>query len=186
MKSARENCEFKDKCGTSGHFLLNGAYVRCKCLVMDMNRRKLGAMYSSNIDEQTVLKSFLDKDLRIEGPLASIREHVSACLLTMIVKNERFMVLDAYRFLEIYLQQDTEIQHQAEAVDPELLVILLGFADPRNKYLPELLLQVMNRRELIEKPTWVVMGIDLTSVATRYQSTQLQEKIATFKKVVVQ
>ena len=53
---------------------------------------------------------------------------------------------DAYRLIEIFVEKDDELDTNAMAVDADLRVLLLGFGEPRNRYLPELAVQVLSRR----------------------------------------
>jgi hypothetical protein len=92
--------------------------------------------------------------------------------------------MDAYRLIEIFLGQDEEFETQAAVTDTDLLIMLLGFGDPRNKYLPELLLQTLNRRELIMRPTWIILGLPLDQLGIKY-STQVYDRVSRMRKVRV-
>lgn len=179
----RDECEFRDRCGTTGHYLDNSEWVRCTCLQLELNKKNLGALYSDSPEKDSPLRDMLGSNLVIEGPLEKIRKHTSSGLLRLISAHKRFQILDSYRFLEIFLQKDTEFDNQQFAVDADLLVILLGFGDPRNKYLPELLLQVVSRRELLSKATWVVLGVTLSDVGLKYSSA-LMDRLGTYKRVL--
>lgn len=180
--SRRTNCERRKECGKTGHLLVDGKYTRCPCLLEDLREQTLGAMYAPDLVPRTDLEGRRAADTVIEGPLAGIRRHVGRVLLDMRERGEDWITLDAYRLIEIFLGEDQIHESQFAAINPDLLVLLLGFADPPNRYLPELILQVLARRELIRKPTWVVLGIPQNHIGTKYNSV-LQEKIDTFKKV---
>jgi hypothetical protein len=94
----------------------------------------------------------------------------------------RYIVLDAYRLIEIFLEKDDELETNRPVVEADLLVLLLGYGDPRNKYLPELLLQVLSRRSLLDRPTWVVCGIPVEQIAHRY-TVALSTVLMKFEKV---
>lgn len=179
---SREKCDHFARCGTSGHYQENGVWKRCPCLTKEIYKRQLGLMYDTQVRIPSPLAPMLEKDLRIEGTLREIRPYIAGALLELISKNKTFQVIDAYRLIEIFLEKDEEIATQTALVEKDLLVILLGFGDPPNKYLPELLNQVFARRELSSRPTWVIMGIELGSVATKY-SEAVRSKISGFQKV---
>lgn len=125
-----------------------------------------------------------DTDLLIEGPLATIKNHVAGVLLKRADQNENWITIDAYRLIEIFLDEDSEFDNQAPITETDLLIILLGFGDPRNRYLPELLIQVLSRRELTSKPTWVILGTTLDLTATKY-SGEVHDRLRRMRKVNV-
>ena len=184
MMSRTEKCEERHLCGFTGHRLVDGEYVRCACREEDERERVLGPIYAPDILERTNLHSKTSSDIVIEGPLAGVRRHVGRVLLDMRGMGKTWLTMDAYRLIEIFLGEDKEFQNQHAAIDPDLLILLLGFADPPNKYLPELLLQTLSRRELLRSPTWVIMGVPLSYVSVKYNAVLL-ERLETFDKVNV-
>lgn len=187
MKSPRETCEFRDRCGKSGHYLgEDGRWHRCRCLQLEISARTLGQFYCSNPRDKTQLSLMMEKgeNLLLEGPLVAIKPHMARVLLDLLERGTSFTVLDAYRFIEIFLEKDEEFDTTTESIMADLMVILLGFADPRNKYLPELLTQAIQRRLLLGKLTWVVLGIDRNLISTKY-SVDLQDILAKFQRVTV-
>jgi len=182
MRTRTEQCPDRELCGMTGHRLVDGRVVRCPCREEDERERILGPMYASDILDITRLSIKVESDIVIEGPLASIRRHVGRVLLDSKEAGKTWLTMDAYRLIEIFLGEDREYQNQHAAIDPDLLILLLGFADPPNKYLPELLLQALSRRELIHRPTWVVLGIDISQVTRKYNSV-LAERLLTFDRV---
>jgi len=182
MRTRTEQCPDRELCGMTGHRLVEGRVVRCPCREEDEKERVLGPMYAPDIHESTKLATKIGSDILIEGPLASIRRHVARVLLDSKEAGKDWLTMDAYRLIEIFLGEDREYQNQHAAIDPDLLILLLGFADPPNKYLPELLLQTLSRRELIRRPTWVVLGIDMSQVSRKYNSV-LSERLLTFDRV---
>jgi hypothetical protein len=181
---SREDCENRERCGATGHYFTGAGYVRCPCLQLELNRRQLGSMYCPDPLEKTQLEAVKKKDLVIEGPLATIRKHVARILLDMAARHESYITMDAYRLIEIFLKQDEEHENLYATVEADLLIILLGFGDPRNRYLPELVLQALSRREITYKPTWMILGMEKKQVAGRY-SQELAEKIDLMQRVVI-
>lgn len=185
MRSPRETCEFKDRCGATGHLRqADGTYARCQCLTLEINHRKLGAFYVTNPKANTALSSVQDIDVVIEGHLAGIKEHVARVLLDRANAQQGWTTIDAYRLIEIFLGEDKEFDTQSPITESDLLIILLGFGDPRNRYLPELLIQVLSRRELTNKPTWIILGTTIEQTGSRY-SSEVQERLKRMKKVNV-
>jgi len=185
MSARMENCKSRDQCGSTGHRLVEGEMVRCPCREEDERERVLGMMYAPDLLDSTELAMKKSSNIVIEGPLASIRKHVGRVLLDIYRDPARsWLTMDAYRLIEIFLGEDSKIMNQSAAIDPDLLILLLGFADPPNKYLPELILQVLTRRDLIHRPTWVIMGLPISHVAVKYNSA-LQDRLDLFGKVKI-
>lgn len=177
-------CECKRNHTGSGHYLLEGKMVRCECMEAEIRRRVLGPMFTDRVQEKTQLKSLRGRDIVVEGPLAGIRTHVARVLLNMRAESKTWLTIDAYRLIEIFLGEDREHISQYEAIDPDLLILIVGFADPRNKYLPELMLQVLARREMLLRPTWVVLNLPVEAVAAKYNSA-LGDYLVRMKKVII-
>lgn len=183
----RENCEFRERCGQTGHYRdEKGNWHRCECLSLEIAGRRLGTFFCEKPLEKTPLTGLLAQgvNLLIEGPLSVIRLHVARVLLAMGDAGQTFTAMDAYRLIEIFLEKDAEFDTTYQSITGDLLIILLGFGDPKNRYLPELLVQAVQRRELLRKPTWVVLGIDKSQISTKY-SVSLEQMLGQFKKVVV-
>jgi len=178
-----EQCEFYQRCGKSGHYQdVAGVWKRCPCLEKRVHKNRLGIFYSDKMRDKTPLSGFRKSNLLIEGPLATIKEHLSRVLTEATTENSSWRGLDAYRLIEIFLEKDKELQATSDAIDCDLFILMLGFGDPRNKYLPELILQALKRREMQELPTWVILGIDLKTVMMKY-SNDVYEAIKGFKAV---
>jgi len=180
----RATCEYKERCGSTGHYLTPQGMVRCPCMEAEMRKRILGPLFAEDIHPETKLEERRNSDLIIEGPLASIRRHVGRVALNMRAQGKTWLTLDAYRFLEIFLGEDREHTSQHDAIDPDLLILMLGFADPRNKYLPELLMQVLARREMLHRPTWIILNLPVEAVAAKYNSA-LGDRLCSIKKAVI-
>lgn len=184
MTKNRATCEQRDRCGATGHYQENGSWKRCPCLEAELEQKILGPMFTERIPEKTRLEERQGTNTVLEGPIASVKKHAARVLLGMRSKGKTWLTIDAYRLIDIFLGEDKEHDSQYEAIDPDLLILLLGFADPRNKYLPELVLQVLSRREMMNKPSWVILGIPRETVATKY-SSELSAKLDTFTKVAI-
>jgi len=181
---SRESCEYFDRCGLKGHYMVEGRWQRCACLSMEVNRRKLGPMFSETPQDKTQLDDLKGDDLVLEGTLNDIRSHLCRVCIGMQEGGESWVSMDAYTLIDIFLEKDVEYSTSHHAVDSKILILLLGFADPPNRMLPELVLQVMNRRALHHRATWVVMGIPLDRVLAKYGSG-VYEYIKEFKRVVI-
>lgn len=181
LSKLRSNCEFRDRCGKTGHYRdEQGRWFRCQCLELEINRKRLGLMFTENPVDRSKLMDLQDKNLILTGPLEILRRHVASVLLGMASEGESWVTMDAYRLIEIFLDQDQEFSHVSAATGKDLLILLLGFGDPPNKYLPELILQAVNRRELIGKPTWIILGIPKERIPTKY-SVELGTKLEQFQ-----
>lgn len=184
MTPLRAKCPNKDICGQTGHTIEGGVVKRCQCLELEINQRRLGPMFTPNPKVKTNLATVQDQDLAISGTLEGIRQHASRVLIARADAGQEWVTIDAYRLIDIFLGQDSDFASQTAVTETDLLILLLGFGDPRNKYLPELILQVLSRRELNRKPTWCVLGVTIDQLHTKY-STPVFERINRMKKVNV-
>lgn len=177
----RESCEYKDRCGKTGHYQVKGVWHRCQCLEREINKQKLGFFDTPNPRKDSPLLKLRTENVLLEGPLASVRPHMAGVILALSAEGKSVKAIDAYRLVEIFIDKDEEFRSYQDIADYELLVIMLGFGDVKNQRLPDLIMQVLNRRELIQKPTWVILGLPLLQVGTRY-SLEIQESLSRFRR----
>lgn len=179
-----KTCEYYARCGKSGHYYDGGRWRRCECLEREANKLRLGVFNTANVRDSSSLSGLREKDLLVEGPIRVIREHVARVLLDMAEEGKSYYCMDAYRLVEIFLDKDEEFKTSQDLADFDLLVMLLGFGDVANRRLPDLILQALNRRELVQRPTWVVMGLPLASVPTKYDAAVF-ERLSQMRKASV-
>lgn len=135
-----------------------------------------------NPREDTVLWKYRDENLLIEGPLDSIRPHVAGVLNKMLEQGKTFDFMDAYRLVEIFLDKDEEYQTSQDLAEYDLFGLLLGFGDVLNRRLPDLIVQALARRELVQRPTWVILGLSLQQVPVKYNA-DVFDKISRYRRV---
>lgn len=174
-------CEF---CDGQGHLYdqASNTWSRCACIREQVRAQQLGIFYTPAPARKTPLADLVGVNALIEGPLQSLRPHVAKVLLTMAEEGKKVVAMDCYRLVEIFLEKDEEFDTTTQTIDCDLLILLVGFGDPRNRYLPELVNQALGRREVLRLPTWVVLGIGMDSVGLKY-GAELAEKFGTFKRV---
>lgn len=186
MQSVRDLCPKRDRCGTTGHYLdvTSGKYTRCECMEAEINKRSLGVFFTPNVKQNPALLKKANDGISIllEGPFNSIRPYMAGVFLYLKNQRKTTGVLDAYRLIEIYLEKDDELQNSSHFVEVDFLALLLGFGEVKNQRLPDLIMQVLVRRELIQKPTWVILGLPLPQVPIKYGS-DLGEKLDSFQRV---
>jgi hypothetical protein len=164
--------------------VVGGKAVRCECFVVQAERSKLGPFFCGNINRETALWEARAKNVILDGSLVQLRPHVAGVFLRLDHSRKTYISFDAYRLIEIFLSKDDEFETTTQLIDRDLAVILLGFADPPNRYLPELVMQAIARRDLMSLPTWVVLGIERSRVAGKY-GAQLAAVLDSFQKVRV-
>lgn len=178
----RENCPYRERCGKTGHYSVPGVgIVRCACLEQEILKKELGPLATDKVLESSPLSAMASISVVMDGDLRSIRPHASRVVIDLKAAGKKVKIIDCYRFLEIFLEKDAEFTTTSQ-IEADLLVVLLGFGDPPNRYLPQLVIQVLDRRRLEDKPTWVILGLQLTQVPTRYNQ-ELYNRLAEFKKV---
>jgi len=186
MRSRRENCEFFDECGRSGHVYNPEtlSYERCACLRKEIQKSQLGRLYSDEPVLDTALRTHRRANLLLQGPLTLVRRHLAGVAATLRNEQEEVTAIDAYRLIEIFLDKDEEYSNVFPVVDADLLVVFLGFGEIKNRRLPDCINQVLERRELVDLPTWVVLNMETSQVEGRYDST-LASKLGQFKRVTI-
>lgn len=173
-----------DRGCSHGHLFVAGKWYRCQCLENELNRKELGIFATNSPKTTTRLVELIDTSLLIEGPLFGVREHIAGALLHLKAGGKTFTSMDAYRLVEIFLDKDLDYKSTSDLADYDLYVMLLGFGDIKNQRLPDIIMQALERRRLMQKPSWVVLGIPLGQVLTRY-SQEVYDVLASFKKVTV-
>lgn len=167
-----------------GHLQTPTGWVRCQCLKETLYKRDLGVFASKEPVMDTALKKLTETSLLIEGPMASIRPHLAGVILDLKGRGHSFTSMDAYRLVDIFVDKDLEFQSSGSISDYDLFTMLLGFGEVKNQRLPDLIMQVLARRELLQKPTWVILGIPLGQVSMRFTS-EVHDVINSFKKVQI-
>lgn len=147
--------------------------VRCKCLkkkelAQALNRVWPGLGRSVGVVDSP-LAGYLGKNLWASGSKASIKAH----LREVIVKSGRpgdFRVYDDvdlprawlgelkdYEIIDVELSLTTpQARDLTELIDlPKQLVLFLGVKHNPMQTMPRTLLETLNRRERVDKPTWV-------------------------------
>jgi len=168
----------------SGHVFVDGRWVRCKCLNDEIYGARLGLFKTQQYKRDSPVVSCLDRNVVFEGTISGLRPHVAGALVKLIDEGRSFHVLDAYSLVDIFLDKDQDIPALGHLVDSELLVLLMGFGDVKNQRLPELISQLLVRRELLSKPVWVILAITLDQLAMRY-SEAVRNQISLYRRVVV-
>lgn len=168
----------------SGHLFVNGKWVRCDCLKKRIYKRDLGVFATDTPNRETALIKNIDRSLLIEGPLSQIRNHVAGAFLHMKEVGLNFTSTDAYRLVDIFLDKDADFSNSSVISEFDLYVMLLGFGEVKNQRLPDLIMQVLARRELLQKPTWVILGIPFGQVASRFTS-EVHDAMKNYGKVVI-
>lgn len=177
--SMKEPCPNKCK---AGHIFTQGKWVRCECLKANLYKRELGVFATPDPKKDTPLLSYTEENLLIEGPMSQVRRHISGVILSLKSEGKTFTSMDSYRLVEIFVDQDQEFKSMNDMAEHDLFVMMLGFGEIKNQRLPDLILNVLMRRELKQKPTWVVMGMPIGQVPTRF-NTEVFDTINQYKKV---
>lgn len=167
-----------------GHLLVGGKWSRCDCLTKQIYKRDLGVFATDTPLKDSALVGLVGESLMIEGPLKNIRNHVAGAILNMKESGKTFTSTDAYRLVDIFLDKDTDFSNSSAISEFDLYVMLLGFGEVKNQRLPDLIMQVLARRDLLQKPTWVILGIPYGQVATRFTS-EVHLAMRDYKKVVI-
>jgi hypothetical protein len=168
-------------CGGSRHVYTGDGWARCVCLTEEIAKKQLGIFYTATPAKKTELSRLVSKDVIIEASLAEARPHVARAILDLQESGKSVLAMDCYSLLEILLDKDEEFTTTAQVAQHDLLILLMGFGEPRNRYLPDLILQILGRREILRLPTWILLGIDRTSVAGKY-GADVAQKLSSFRK----
>jgi hypothetical protein len=163
-----DRVKFCEACDRTGHRWDPGiGWVRCACLEKDLVDRRLGPFAAEKPYWKTSLTEVRKADRVLEGSLAALRPHVARVLLDMDAAGETWEVVTSQRLAEIWLR-DEEVRTTAYLAEPDLVILILGMGELKNKELPTLILELLHRRELVRKPTWTVVPFPFGQLATRY------------------
>ena len=176
-----EPCEYGCR---GGHIFDGKVWRRCKCVEERIYKHKLGVFATKTPKKLTKLSEFLGSFLVIEGSMGSIRPHVAGVLISMIDSGKTFAIVDAYSLVEIFLDKDESYSTLLDLVGLDLVIILMGFGDVKNQRLPELIMQLFARRELIQKPVWAVLGVTQEQLSAKY-SDEVRVLIGKWKRVII-
>lgn len=183
----RKNCEHFQRCGKDGHYITEvkgrKQIVRCACWELEQNQRDLGYFFCTDPFEDTDLKGLTDQNLILEGTLGDVRRHVAGAILHLLRENRSWGQIDAQRCVEIWLGEDEELKTTAQHEWKDLVILLLGFGELKNKELPSCILKLLDRRRLLQKPTWVHMDFDFGQTAVKYKSELLARRLGEFRRV---
>lgn len=184
ISERRRRCEHFARCGKTGHYYDSEkeGWVRCPCLEMDRNQERLGDLFCEDLFEKTTLRLALNYNLIIEGTLETVRRHVAGAVLLLMQRNQTWETIKSQRLAEIWLGKDSELATTATLGEVDLLVLFLGFAELPNKRLPECILELLDRRFLSRKPTWIHMNFDFAQLAHRYGEELARRLGAQFKR----
>lgn len=161
-------------CTPSGHIRTSRGIVRCPCKEVDLRSRFLGKFAVDELPDESLLVGSLDVNMVTEDPVELLRPHIAKALLYNRSLGRTYVDLDAYRLIDIFLSQDEEHSTQFSVLSYDIAILFLGFGDPRNRYLPELLVQFINRRLLDRKPVWFLLGCSYEDIPVRYSATLLR------------
>lgn len=168
----------------NGHIRANGVWRRCSCLAERLYKKELGLFMTNTPNRSSPLAPLVETSLLLEGPMSTIRSHVAGVILGLKQEGKTFTAMDAYRLVEIFLDKDEEFKSTSDIAQYDLYVMLLGFGDIKNQRLPDIIVQALQRRTLLQKPTWVILGMPLGQVPMKYDQAVF-DAINSFKKVVI-
>ncbi len=185
ISERRRNCEHFARCGEDGHFVENGQWVRCPCVVEDERERILGEFYCEDPVLDTDLTDKLDRNLIVEGTRAEVCRHLAGAFLHLEQKNRTWVSVTSERLLEIWLGNDDDGFRSAAPLEHKDLVFLwLGWGETLpNKCRPDAILDLLGRRARVRRPLWIYMNFDFGDVANRYGSMELTRQLKAFDRI---
>ncbi len=174
-----QSCE---KCVKTGHrWDPKKGWVRCECLEQDRIDDRLGAFATDEVVEDTTLDDHREENLVIEGSVARLRPHIARVLLNLEAEGRDWEVVTSQRLAEIWLR-DEEVRTTAYLAPPDLVILLLGIGELKNKELPSLILELLQRRELAQKPTWAIFSFPVEQLSSRYNA-EVKAAFGTFTRI---
>lgn len=159
------------KCKGLKHVRGNHGWKRCDCVMDELRnsfiRPKLRRGRQRPIQIDFTL--FPLRDFSIHSNYDFFCDRAWMSLLSISHNCDlHYDFVEASRLVEIYLTQDSEYTRIRELEDLDLLILTLGVAEPPNKMLPSLVVQVVSQRTNLGKPTWIYSAVPLNSISSRY------------------
>lgn len=160
--------------GTVGELTQPCACVLYRDILSNLDRGWKGLSKAAPI-KKSPLRGKQEQNLWITGSVPRLREHVRHVAIRMgpdwnfqVISDA--MMMDAWLSRDLKEIWDPDVERMRQIVSnryaqlsdlvdpPELLIIQLGVKAARNKAMPEVLLEALNRRYLMhtDKPTWVM------------------------------
>ncbi len=144
----------------------------------------MGNMYTDEDVEDSPLVGLTHKSIVLTGPIKKMKAYCKPAIMDDIDKGKRVVSIDAYRLIDIQFEQDNQFEFLWQVQDADFLVMQLGFGDPKNKFLPDLLVNTFDRRDMNGLPTWVLLGINIEQVRTRYNE-HVHERLSDYHPVEI-
>lgn len=147
------------KCKGSKHVRTAKGWTRCDCsrsvtnsLYIKQNIRCGDESYPTELDRLSPLPL---KDLTISGEYHEFRKMAWRSLCHYEARDLRYEYMDAYRLVEIFLQQDSTYERVRDLDVCGLVIVALGVSDLPNRMLSPLMCQLLTQRKMSGQPTWV-------------------------------
>lgn len=164
-------------CSGKKHVRIPGTFkwTRCSCALYEIARGFIKPKIRQGRLEPSIDVGLWSFDYRQSAvahtlPFELFTQIVWKSLLRVPNSELRYDFIEAYRLVEIYLQQDTTYDRVRDLEDLELLIICLGVSEPPNKMLGPLISQILTQRLNADLPTWVYCSGTLASIPERYGS----------------
>lgn len=182
---ARSRCG--KSCARTGHVYVaaTDTYEPCPCMLVEKNQRRLGKLFEPELYLGSPLRKDVGRNLFLEGPLREVRRHAAGAVLHLERLGRTWSVLDSQRAADIWLGKDEEFTTSARPASGDLLVFFLGFGELPNRRLPEVILEVLDRRMLEQRPTWIISSYDRAELGARYGAEVERRILDDFERVRV-
>jgi len=149
----------------------------CGCVLhrdtlVNAERGWKGLTRAKPLKKPSPLRKFVDKNLWVTAPLSMFRVHLR--YVAIREPHWGFSVVSDADLMDAWLSRDLDVRDAdveqlrrsqvsgrfaglGDITDPpELLILRLGVKAARNAAMPEVLLEALQRRLQIDKPTWIV------------------------------
>lgn len=180
-----------ERCSGTPGILWNGiSYERCPCISRELRRATLGIFAVDKPALNSILLSRMNSNTLLDSPLDKVRPHVAAVILKASEKGINVQHSTCYRLFEKFVgsEVDGAEQHGRRIQDADLLILTLGVGEISVGKIPgiigECVQQVLDRREMEMRPTWVILGVDFNQVGTRY-GADLERILRSFQRVTI-
>jgi hypothetical protein len=115
---------------------------------------------------------------RVEtGDYTAFRHQVWRSLLHFYSRRLSYEYVEGWRLVEIQFQRDPEFTSVRQLKDPELVVLVMGLADPHHDFTPAIAKNLVNLRKMYGVPTWVFQRTHAKALPERRTAAPLSGNV---------
>lgn len=168
-RNAQPDCPH---CRGTKHVRTPKGWRRCECIQRSIDQFYISPKIRGTATELPErFKSFSPfplEDFAVHGDYAQFCGQVWHSLLSYVSFDLHYQFIDAYRLVEIYLDQDVEFKKVRDLEPYDLVIVVIGISDLPNRMLPPLMCMLLQQRRMLGRPTWIYSSLKPSQFLDKY------------------